>query len=84
MTTEKQLDLFESEHFTYQNHINPDAQQQVTDTVTEELQFLINNMFDNFDDFFEFDKDDEVTEDQYVDWVSAMINKAVAGIVPNV
>ncbi len=83
MTTERQLDMFEPEHFIYQNHINPGAQQQVADTVTEEVQYLINNMFDNFEDFFEFDKDEEVTDQQYMDWVATMITKAVADIVPN-
>ena len=83
MTTERQLDMFVPEHFIYQNHINPNAQQAVTDLVTEEVQFLINNMFENYEDFFEFDKDDEVTEEQYMDWVSSMITNAIAELVPN-
>ena len=83
MTTERQLDMFEPEHFTYQNHINPNAQQNVSEVVTEEVQFLINNMFDNYEDFFEFDRDDEVTEEQYMDWISSLITKAVAELVPN-
>ena len=83
MTTERQFDLFQPEHFVYLNHINPNAQQEVENTVTEEVQYLINNMFDNYDDFFEFDKDNEVTEEQYMDWVATLITQAVAEIVPN-
>lgn len=83
MTTERQLDMFQPEHFIYQNHINPKAQQEVNDAVTEEVQYLINNMFDNFEDFFEFDKDDEITDEQYMDWVSSMITNAVSELIPN-
>jgi len=83
MTTERQLDMFQPEHFIYQNHINPKAQQEVTDTVTEEVQYLINNMFDNFEDFFEFDKDNEITDQEYMDWVSSMITNAVSELIPN-
>jgi len=75
--------MFQPEHFIYQNHINPKAQQEVTDTVTEEVQYLINNMFDNFEDFFEFDKDNEITDQEYMDWVSSMITNAVSELIPN-
>jgi len=52
--------------------LNPNAQEKVTNVIREELDFLIANMFDNHQDFFELNGDNE-REEEFNEYVSDLV-----------
>jgi len=61
--------------------LNPNAQEKVTNVIREELDFLIANMFENHQDFFELTggRDREEEFDKYVSGLVAIGLKQALG-----
>jgi len=65
------------------NAVNPKAAEYVNEVVKEELSFLVNNMMTNPCDFFDLHNEEDISENEYHNWICGLISDAVVASIQN-